>query len=90
MFEQQINGGIADTCETMINGVPFSDANRAAQINAGLEIIATFSKVHDTYCPIFIDNAEAVNSLFDIPTQIVALYVNDSKDLEVNKISKVA
>jgi len=90
MFDQQINGGIADTCETMINGVPFSDANRAAQINAGLEIIATFSKVHDTYCPIFIDNAEAVNSLFDIPTQIVALYVNDSKDLEVNKISKVA
>lgn len=80
MFEQQINGGIADTCQTMINGVPYSDANRAAQINAGLEIIETFGKVHDMSAPICIDNAEAVNSLYAVDNaQMIGLYVTTGK-----------
>jgi hypothetical protein len=35
MFETQINGGEAECCEALINGVPFSDANTASKINAG-------------------------------------------------------
>jgi hypothetical protein len=34
-FETQINGGEAECCEALINGVPFSDANTASKINAG-------------------------------------------------------
>jgi peptidoglycan hydrolase CwlO-like protein len=41
MFETQINGGEAECCEALINGVPFSDANTASKINAGLDIINT-------------------------------------------------
>jgi hypothetical protein len=39
MFETQINE--AECCEALINGVPFSDANTASKINAGLDIINT-------------------------------------------------
>ena len=53
MFDQQINGGIAETCETMIGGVPYADANNAGRINAGLEIISVFSQQNDTYAPVF-------------------------------------
>ena len=31
MFDVQINGGITETCQAMIKGVPFADANNAAK-----------------------------------------------------------
>ncbi|HHN8472545.1 TPA: AAA family ATPase, partial [Clostridioides difficile] len=37
LFKEQINGGIEETCEALINGVPFSNANTAGQINGGLD-----------------------------------------------------
>lgn len=92
MFEQQINGGIADTCQTLINGVPYSDANNAGRINAGLEIIGTFSKINDTHAPVFVDNAESANSLYPIESQLIALYVTEDKKLKVsvNEVLQVA
>lgn len=92
MFETQINGGISDTCQTLINGVPYSDANRAAQINAGLEIIETFGKVHDMSAPICIDNAEAVNSLHMVDNaQMIGLYVTEGKLVVIAEgVNKVA
>ena len=81
MFDQQINGGIAETCETMIGGVPYADANNAGRINAGLEIISVFSQQNDTYAPVFVDNAEAANALYPIESQLVALFVTTDKEL---------
>lgn len=83
MFDVQINGGIAETCETLIDGVPFGDCNNAGRINAGLEIISVFSKVNDTYAPVFVDNAEAANSLYPIESQLIALYVTEDKQLVI-------
>lgn len=81
MFDQQINGGIAETCQTLINGVPWSDCNNAGRINAGLEIISVFSQQNDTYAPVFVDNAEAANALYPIESQLVALFVTTDKEL---------
>lgn len=81
MFETQINGGIAETCQTLINGVPFDNANNAGRINAGLEIISVFSQQNDTYAPVFVDNAEAANALYPIESQLVALFVTTDKEL---------
>lgn len=75
LFERQINGGMKDTCICLIGGVQFSDANNAARINAGLEIICVLSKHYGVTVPVFIDNAEAVNSLQKMEAQRIALVV---------------
>lgn len=83
LFEQQINGGIAETCEALINGVPYADANHAAQINAGIDVINTLSKHYGITTPIFVDNAEAVNVLEKTDSQLIRLVVSDDKELVI-------
>ncbi len=83
MFEVLVNGGIAETCETLINGIPYSDANNAGRINAGLEIISVFSQILDTYVPTWIDNSESTNSLYQLESQMIKLYVTTDKVLKV-------
>ena len=76
-------GGIVETCEATVNGVPYSDVNNAGKINAGLDIINTISKKLDASVPIFVDNAESVNKIIDTDGQIVKLFVSDDKELVV-------
>ncbi|MDL2205348.1 AAA family ATPase [Eubacteriales bacterium OttesenSCG-928-N13] len=83
LFEVQINTGIKDTCICLIDGVPFSDANNAAKINAGLEIIDVLSRFYDASVPVFVDNAEAVNQLANIESQRVALTVTTDNPLRI-------
>ena len=78
MFDVQNNGGEVECCETLINGVPFSDANNAAKINAGIDIINTLCHHYDVYAPIFIDNRESVTKLIDSDSQIVNLIVSEA------------
>lgn len=77
MYTQQINGGEAETCEAQVNGVPYSDLNHAAKINAGLDIIDAICKFEDISAPVFVDNAEAVNDLLAIGSQIIRLVVSE-------------
>lgn len=77
MFDEQINGGLKETCEATINGVPYSDANTASKINAGLDIINVLSEYYQMSAPIFIDNAESVHSLIETNSQIIKLVVSE-------------
>lgn len=77
MFDLQINGGLKETCEAMVNGVPYSDVNTASKINAGLDIINVLSEFYGISAPIFIDNAESVHTLIDTDSQIVRLVVSE-------------
>ncbi|MCC8155346.1 MAG: AAA family ATPase [Tannerellaceae bacterium] len=81
MFEEQINGGEKEVCEAMVDGVPFSDLNTAAQINAGLDIINAFCKHYNKYAPIFVDNAESVNTLLSTDSQLIRLVVTSDEQL---------
>ncbi|HBF4490242.1 TPA: DUF2813 domain-containing protein [Clostridioides difficile] len=54
LFKEQINGGIEETCEALVDGVPFSNVNTAGQINGGLDIINTLSNHFGVKMPIFI------------------------------------
>ena len=45
-----------ECCDTLIKGVPFQDANNAAKINAGIDIINTLTDHYDITAPIFVDN----------------------------------
>jgi exonuclease SbcC len=77
LFDMQINGAEVECCETLINGVPFADANNAAKINAGVDIINTLCKHYNVYAPVFLDNRESVVSLIDTPCQLVNLIVSE-------------
>lgn len=82
LFQEQLNGGIKDDCEVMIptedgRMVPFTFANNAARINAGLEIIDTLSKRWNLAMPVFIDNAESVTRLLKMDTQVIRLVVSE-------------
>lgn len=84
LFENQINGGITETCEATFEGVPYSDLNNAAKINAGLDVINSLSGKLDLKVPIFIDNAESVNELIETDTQLVRLVVSKDKKLKID------
>jgi len=85
LFDVQINGGMIECCEALIKGVPFSDANTASKINAGIDIINTLCDFYNTSAPIFIDNRESVVKLIESPSQIINLFVSpDDKKLRVS------
>lgn len=84
MYRNLINGGSEPCCDILIDGVPFPEANHAAQINAGISIINTFSDFYDVYCPIFIDNAEAVNYVLPSNSQMVKLVVTTDPQLVIS------
>lgn len=83
MFETQINGGEVECCDALIDGVPFSDANTASKINAGLDIINTLCDFYQVTAPIFIDNRESIVKLIPCESQIVNLIVWEGSELNV-------
>lgn len=84
LFTEQINGGLADCCDVVVDGVPYADLNSAMQINVGLDIIETLSQHYDRRVPLFIDNAESVTKLQEISAQVVRLEVSkDDKELRL-------
>ena len=92
LFATQVNGGETECCETLINGVPFTDANNASRINAGIDIINALCKHYGVSAPIFIDNRESVVRLIESDSQIVNLIVLEGSTLSVGqpKIKKAA
>lgn len=83
LFDTQINGGLVECCDTLVNGVPYSDVNNAHKILAGLDIINTLIKFYKTSAPIFIDNRESINELYNINTQIISLIVTEDTELRI-------
>ena len=85
LFDNQINGGLKETCECTVKGVPISSLNNGHRIVAGLDIIRSLSNLYEVSCPIFVDNAESIND-FNIPdmnAQMIYLTVTDDKELRV-------
>lgn len=84
MYEQQINGGEVEKCEATIDGVPYSSANNASRINAGLDIINAICKFEGITAPIFVDNAESINTLIPSKSQIIRLVVTEDATLQIH------
>lgn len=90
LFAEQINGGLKETCECTVNGVPLSSLNNGHRIVAGLDIIQSLSNLYEVSCPIFVDNAESIND-FNVPemdAQMIYLEVTDDKELKVESEDK--
>ena len=83
LFADQINGGLKETCDVMIPSkggamVPYGNANNAARINAGLEIISTLSTHWEASMPVFVDNAESITKMNDTTMQTIRLVVSEA------------
>nr|BDD48408.1 hypothetical protein 13 [Balneolaceae bacterium] len=73
LFEEQINGGIKPVCEALVDGVPFSSANTAGRIQAGIDIIDRVSKHLGLETPVWVDNAEGVSRFPATGLQLITL-----------------
>ena len=80
LFTEQINGGMKETCVMQIasNGsyVDYADANSAAQIQGGLDVINALSELYQITAPIWIDNRESVTEIPDVNAQVINLVVS--------------
>ncbi len=86
LFEEQINGGIAECCEVCYKGVDYSDLNNAAKIAIGVDIINALCKLNNAYVVMFIDNAESCNEIPLSNGQQIKLYVSLDKTLRVERV----
>ena len=88
LFEEQVNGALAECCEALINTngswVPFDSANNAGRINAGVDIINALANYYAITAPIFIDNREGVNNLILTNSQVINLRVSHEKVLSLH------
>lgn len=85
LFNTLINGNEEPCCDTLINGVPYTDANTGSRINAGLEVIRVLNQAYDIYCPVFIDNAEIISKPMPLDSQMIKLTKVEGLDkLKVN------
>lgn len=89
LFEEQINGGIAECCEVTYKGVDYSDLNNASRISIGIDIINTLSRLYGKYAVIITDNAESINNIPETVSQQINLYVSHDKELVIKKYERV-
>ncbi|MCC8063898.1 MAG: hypothetical protein LIO70_02280, partial [Clostridiales bacterium] len=78
LFEEQVNGGLKDCCEALIPSpagamVAYGDANTAAKVNAGLEVLQTLAAHYGRQLPVFLDGAESVTTPIPVRQQFIRL-----------------
>jgi len=85
LFEKQINGALVDTCEITKDGVQYQNLSHSEQIKAGLDIIQTLQDMYNLRVFVFIDNAEAITEIPEMPCQTITLVVDENaKNLVIN------
>jgi hypothetical protein len=86
MFSQQLNGGEKPDCILVSaeTGAKFMDTNNADKINIGMDIINTLCEFNGVCAPIFVDNAEGINRLLPVNSQLVKLIVTHDKELNIS------
>ena len=83
LFKEQINGGLQPTCEAVVGGVQFSEANTAGQYNSGMEIIDALCGHYGAYAPVFVDRCESINHLAPIASQVIRMVVATDNDMAI-------
>lgn len=84
MYKNLVNGEKEPDCVAYIGGVRYQDKNHAGQINAGLAVINALCAFHGVNAPIFVDNAESVNTFIPANSQLITLSVSTEDSLQVN------
>lgn len=77
---------IKETCELMMNGVPYRNLSTAERIIAGIDVINAISTARKVSNPIFVDNRESIVQLPECPEQVINLIVSgEDKNIRVQK-----
>jgi len=74
LFDYRLNGTIDETCEAMLNGVPYPDMSTGQQILAGVDVINVLSEHYGLSVPLFIDHAESLTLPLEAKSQVIELY----------------
>lgn len=85
LFKALANGELRETCEAMINGVPYSSLSKGEKLKAALDILRTLQKKFQLEMPLFLDDAESYtsNSFVDLPNQLFLFKVTEA-DLKIS------
>jgi len=78
LFETQVNGAIAETCEITAGGVPYSSLNHAMRLNVGLDVINVLAAHHGFAPLVIIDGAESVTRIEPTTGQQIRLVVSEA------------
>lgn len=78
------NDELQEVCECIVNGVDYNNLNRAAKVNAEIDIINAISKHYDVELPCWIDNKESVSDVLHCNQQQIMLEVAKEKELSIN------
>jgi hypothetical protein len=85
LFSEQINGGIAECCEVMRDGVPYGDLSRGQRPVASLNIIGDLSMHYGITCPVFVDDAEGIT--LELPVVDDGQYIRLCADAEYAELT---
>lgn len=91
LFKELLNGGLEDTCEAMLNGVPYSDMSCGQKIIVGIDIINVLSEHYELSVPLFVDNAESLTLPNESISQTIELFAKKNVKkiiISVNKTEK--
>lgn len=73
LFKECLNGSIEDTCDALLDGVPYPDMSCGQKILVGVDIINTLSAWYDASIPLFVDNAESLTLPLEAKGQTIQL-----------------
>jgi DNA repair exonuclease SbcCD ATPase subunit len=92
LFEEQVNGGLKETCEAMDkeDGAIFGNTlNTGSEFKVGVDIINTLSEYYDFRAPIWIDGRESITEPIDTKSQLISLIVSaEDEKLRVEEVEK--
>lgn len=73
------SGEPTETCKLIRNGIEYKDLNYSDQLLCKIDLLRGFQKIQGVRLPIFVDNAESINSerLPEIEQQMIVLEVSD-------------
>jgi hypothetical protein len=74
LFNYNLNGSIEDTCEAMLNGVPYADLSTGQQILAGVDVINVLSEHYGLSVPLWVDHSESLTLPLEAKSQVIELY----------------
>ena len=82
LFRNQINGGMKEVCEPLVENVlyrgwvDYRSANYAAQVNAKLDIVSTLMKHYGVHLPVLMDQGESVTRPLAVDEQLIRFIVS--------------
>jgi DNA repair exonuclease SbcCD ATPase subunit len=78
------DGELKDDFKIVYEGKEFNKLSASEKIKAGLEVANLLMNIQDLHFPIFVDDAESINVITNLETQMIMAKVTLDKEIKVN------